>query len=273
MKTKKKKVDFIAKGPKILIFDLETSPITAYQWSLFQQYTTIDMVKGDSYLMCWAAKWLGEKEVFSEKLPDYKTLYKKNREDDSKLVKPLWDLMNEADMVIAHNARKFDVPKINARFLYHDMLPPDPYKIIDTLSIARREFRLTSNKLDWLGEYLNLGKKHKTDFDLWVGCMTGKKEAWDYMQSYNIQDVNLLEKVYLKLRAWDKRHPNIGLYIDDNKPRCTACGSDKIIKKGHEFTQVGMYQRWRCNSCGHPNRGRYTELPKEKRKTLLTNAV
>jgi len=273
MKKSKTKKEEAFVGPKILIFDIETSPVTSYIWSLRQKFIPIDMLKANQFVLCWAAKWLGSDEVITQKLPDHKSFYKKDREDDKKILEPLWHLMDEADMVVAHNASRFDVPVVNGRFLYHGMTPPDPYKIIDTLTIARREFRLVSNKLDYLGEYLKEGKKNKTDFSLWLGCMNGDKASWDEMMAYNVEDTLLLERVYLKLRAWDKRHPNIGLYVDDAKPRCTACGSTNIIKKGTEKTQVGMYQRWSCKNCGHPNRGRYTILPKDQRKTLLTNAV
>jgi hypothetical protein len=260
-------------GPKILIFDIETSPVTSYIWSLRQKYIPIDMLKSNQFILCWAAKWLGSDEVIAQKLPDNKKLYKKNKEDDSKILEVLWKLLDEADMVVAHNAKRFDVPVVNGRFLFHGMKPPSPYKIIDTLIIARREFRLISNKLDYLGEYLGVGKKNKTDFDLWLGCMSGNKASWKEMMAYNVEDTLLLERVYLQLRAWDKMHPNFGLYVNDLKPMCAACGSDALIKKGTEKTQVGMYQRYTCKECGHPNRGRYTILPKDKRKTLLTNAV
>lgn len=270
---KNKKSNKNYNGPKILVFDIETAPVLTHIWSLRQKYIPIDMIKEDLFILCWAAKWLHEDKVVKFKLPDFKGSYKKNKKDDLKLLEPLWDLLNEADMVVAHNGTRFDVPMVNARFLYHGFPPPDPYKIIDTLTVARREFRLTSNKLDYIGQYLELGKKNKTDFDLWIGCMNGDSKAWKTMMDYNVQDVHLLEEVYLKLRPWDKRHPNFGLYVNDSEPCCTACGSTRLIKKGFEYTQVGMYRRWRCKDCGHPNRGRFTELPKEKRKTLLTNAV
>lgn len=268
-----KKVEEPYNGPKILIFDIESAPAITYLWSLRQKYIPIDMLKEDIFIMCWAAKWLHKSDIITQSLPDHKTAYKKNKKDDSLIMKPLWALMDEADMVVAHNAKNFDVPMAYARFLLHGMDPPNPFKIIDTLQIARREFRIISNKLDYIGEYLDLGKKNKTDFDLWLRCMNGEQDAWNEMLAYNIQDTLLLEKVYLKLRAWDKRHPNVGLYVDSNHPVCTACGSENLIQKGYEYTQVGMYKRWKCKTCGHPNRGRYTQLPKDKRKTLITNAV
>jgi len=273
MAKSKKKTTTKYVGPKVLLFDLETAPLKAWQWSLRQKFTPITMVDKDPFIITWSAKWLGEKKIIRAKLPDFKEHYSKYPASDKALLEPLWELMNEADMVVAHNAAGFDVPVANGRFLVNGFEPPNPYKIIDTLRIARREFRLISNKLDYLGHILGLGVKNKTDFDLWVGCMNNDKKCWNDMMKYNVQDVALLEKVYLKLRAWDKRHPNFGLFVDSTDPCCTVCASSNLIKKGYEYTQVGMYQRYKCKACGHPNRSRYTELPKEKRKTLLTNAV
>jgi len=280
-KIKKKKLPY--NGPKILLYDIESAPAVTYLWSLRQKYIPIEMLSENIFIMCWAAKWLHEDKIITQSLPMHKTAYKKDKKDDRRILEPLWDLLDEADMVVAHNAKGFDVPMVKGRFLLHGMHPPSPVKIIDTLQIARREFRFISNnefrfisnKLDWIAQYLQMGNKNTTDFELWLKCMNGEKAAWDYMVKYNIQDVALLEKVYLKLRPWDTRHPNIGLYVNENSPMCTVCGSVNLRQKGYEYTLVGMYKRWKCLNpeCGHNNRGRYTQVPKEKRKSLLTNAV
>lgn len=264
---------YIAEGPEILLFDIETSPFTAYQWSLYQKFTSIEMIAEEAFVLSWTAKFLGSDEMYTCMLPDFKQHYKKNMKCDKLLVEPLWDLMDRADIVIAHNSSRFDIPLMKGRFLFHGLPPTNPFKVIDTLTIARREFRLTSNKLDYLARFLGLEGKNHTDFALWPACMNGDMDAWKTMMDYNEQDTLLLEEVYMKLRAWDSRHPNLGLYIDGNTPVCCACGSYDLIKKGFEYTNTQMYQRYKCKSCGHPNRGRYTILPKEKRKTLITNAV
>lgn len=270
---RKSKVDNYHDGPKILIFDIESSPVMTYIWSLRQKYIPIEMITENLFILCWAAKWAHKKAILKSKLPDFKDAYKKDKRDDRKLLEGLWELLDEADIVVAHNAKGFDVPMVNGRFLFHGMQPPSPYKVIDTLQVVRREFRLTSNKLDYVSEYLGFGHKIKTDFELWLGCMSGNKKAWNTMMGYNVKDVALLEKVYLKVRAWDTRHPNFGLYVDDLEPMCLACGSKNLIKKGTEKTLTQKYRRLKCKDCGHNNRGRYTILEKAKRKTLITNAV
>lgn len=111
-------------------------------------------------------------------------MYADNRgkgEDDTILLKDLWNLLHQADYVIAHNGRKFDCGKINARFIQNDMLPPSPYRIIDTLEIAKRSFNFTSNKLQYLADALKCAPKLKhgkfPGFELWNECIKDNEEA------------------------------------------------------------------------------------------------
>ena len=162
---------------KILLFDIETAPMMAYTWSLYNEITSMKMVEKDWYCLCWSAKWLDNKKIFTEALTDYKD-YKNNPENDKQIMEKLWKLFDEADIIIAHNGTKFDVKKVNARFIYHGMPPPSPYKIIDTLSVARSYFKFTSNKLGDLAACLKIGRKIETGgFDLWKDCMRGNLKA------------------------------------------------------------------------------------------------
>lgn len=115
-------------------------------------------VVSEGYTLCYSAKWLGKKNVLFDAMPFYGE-YKVGSENDFSVVKSLWDLLDKADIVIAHNCQDFDVPMMNSRFVFNDLRPPSPYKIVDTLKIARQNFRFPSNKLDDLGEYLGLGRK------------------------------------------------------------------------------------------------------------------
>lgn len=180
------------KEPRTLFFDLETTPIRAFTWGLWE--TDVIKVLDNSYILCVAYKWKGEKMQFI-----------KTRGNDKALCKKLHKLFSQADIIVAHNGDKFDVKKSNARFVYHGMTPPTQYKTIDTLKIAKRHFSFPRNKLDSLGEYLGVGRKVKHEgIELWDLCMKGNKEAWKRMEKYNRQDVVLLERVYNKLLPWMK---------------------------------------------------------------------
>ena len=235
------------KSPKILVFDVETAPNLAYVWGQWEQ--NVIEHKQEWYMLCWAAKWLGEKKMYTSKLNDYK-LFNKDKQDDKLIIKDLWKLFNEADVIIGHNGDKFDIKKTNARFLFHGLLPPSPYKTIDTLKIARKYFKFNSNKLDDLGQHLGLGRKVKHEgFGLWLKCMNGVKSAWNKMIKYNKQDVVLLELVYDKFKPYMTNHPNVGLYQNKDYA-CPNCGSLHLTKRGFAMTKTNRYQRLQCQDCG-----------------------
>lgn len=231
-------------GPKILLFDLETLPHVGYTWGKWDQ-NVIKFVQ-ETCIATYAAKWLGDGGVFGKKLNDYPG-YKPNSYDDKKLVKDLWDLLDEADIVIAHNGADFDVKVCRARFLFHGMPPPSPFKVIDTKNIAKKVGRFSSNSLNDLANYLGFGSKIKTDFDLWLGCIAGDADSWNRMLRYNKQDVILLEKLYRRLMAWAGSHPNMTLYRDAD---CPKCGSKHVICRGVATLVTGQYQRYQCQDCG-----------------------
>jgi hypothetical protein len=204
-------------------------------------------VEQESYLLCYAAKWL-DGPMIVKSLPDFSE-YKKDPTNDLPLVKSLWKLLDEADIVIAHNADQFDVKKANARFSHHNLPPPRPYKTIDTLKVARSLFKFSSNKLADLGEHLGLGEKIKVDGHLWRACMAGDETAWRKMITYNKRDVTLLQKIYLHFRPWIKFHPNMSI-LADKPDGCPNCGSEKIQSRGSGATRFGVYMRFQCMTCG-----------------------
>lgn len=60
------------------------------------------------------------------------------REDDSRIMKLLWDLLNEAEIVVTHNGDKFDLPKINSRFIINNLPPTTPYFSVDTCKVCKK---------------------------------------------------------------------------------------------------------------------------------------
>lgn len=235
------------KTPKILLIDIETAPNLGYIWGKYEQ-NVIDY-KNEWYLLSFCAKWLGEKKMFAYKLNDF-NLFKKDKQNDLELVKKLWNLLDEADIIIGHNSDEFDIKKSNARFLFHGLNPPEPYKTIDTKKIAKKYFNFNSNKLDDLGRYLGIGRKMEHEgFSLWLKCMNGDKCAWDRMIKYNKQDVVLLEKLYKRFLPYITNHPNYGLY-QQKEFACPNCGSYHLHKRGYAMTKTNIYNRWQCQECG-----------------------
>lgn len=214
-------------GPKILIFDLETSPELGYVWGRFKQFLAPVQVKQRSFLLTWSAKWVGEEKVMADAIPNYREApqggYKE--QDDFEVVSSIWRLLDECDVAVAHNGLRFDFPYLNSRFAYHGLGMPSPYKAVDTCKIAKKYFRFPANSLKELGIYFGIETpKLDTNFQLWIDCMEGSKEAWEYMVEYNVYDVKLLEEVYMKVRPYDKAAPNLGLYYSGDDVRNPTTG-------------------------------------------------
>jgi DNA polymerase elongation subunit (family B) len=254
------------KVPKILMFDIETSPMEVYVWGLWKQKISIQNVMEDWIVLMWAGKWLCDSRTFGERITVEEVLAK----NDERIVRAIWKVLDEADIVVAHNAWGFDVRKLNARFLYYKMTPPSPYQVIDTYKAARKQFNLSSYKLDYLNQYLNLDeKKDPQSFTLWKRVMKGEEKAIREMYAYNVQDVAALEDLYLALRPWIKSHPNLGLYMDMDEPVCSNCGSNDLWWNSMYYTPAGKYKACKCKACGAIGRMRYTAVDKEKRKSLI----
>lgn len=224
---------------KILLLDIESSPNTAHVWGLWQQNVGISQLMESSYILCWAAKWLGESNVYFDSIHQSKP---------KRMLQKIHNLMDEADAIIHYNGSKFDIPTLNKEFLLHDIPPPAPYKQIDLLKVARNEFKFPSNKLDYVANALKLGTKLKhPGHELWIGCMNDDSSSWETMEKYNIQDVVLLEKVYYKLLPWIKNHPTYGLYKED--VCCPNCGGKHYQHRGFAYTKTMKYRRYQCTSC------------------------
>jgi len=243
-----------SKTPNILIFDLETAPMSAWVWGRWQQNISLDATISEWFILCWSAKWLGSEDIMSDKL----TSEEAKNEDDSRIVKSLWNLIDNADIIIAHNANHADVKWMNTRFIMNGLDSPSSYKVIDTLEVAKKEFKFSSNKLDALAGYFNIPHKIETNFKLWKDCLEGDETALEYMSNYNSKDVEILEKIYLKLRPWIKNHPNCNNIVSSSVSICSSCSSKNIspIEGRYYFTTTGKYQLYRCKDCGAISRSK-----------------
>jgi DNA-directed RNA polymerase subunit RPC12/RpoP len=230
--------------------DIETSPILAHVWGLFDQNVGLNQIVEDWSVLAWAAKWLGE--------PASKAMYmdtrgQKNIRDDRKILKELWNLLDEADIVITQNGKRFDGPKLNSRFMLLGMMPPSPYQHLDTYQIVKRVAEFTSNKLEYLTDkfcvkYKKLSHKRFPGMSLWNECLKDNKDAWNEMKEYNIHDVLSTEELYDKIKAWaPQTMPSV--HIGDNG-KCGTCGKTTLQKRGYSYTKMYKVQRFQCTSCG-----------------------
>ena len=236
--------------PKVLVFDIETSPIVAHVWGLRDQNISLNQIVKDWQVIAFAAKWLGKKKIH----------YCDSRTDSEEVVLiAIWTLLNEADIVITQNGQNFDSRKLNARFIEYGMKPPKPYRHLDTYKIAKAAAEFTSHKLEYLTDklctkYKKLSHKKFPGMSLWNECLKGNIKAWNEMKTYNIRDVLSTEELYLKLRAWTPNTaPSVSLI------GCVSCGSKQLEKRGIDQTLKTAYQRLHCKNCGKWQRQKIKE--------------
>lgn len=232
---------------KILLLDLELAPNLATVWSIWNQNIGINQLLDTGRVLCYTAQWYGTRDVIFDS--EYDNLH-------PDMISNLWNLMDEADVIVHYNGDRFDIPVVNREFLLYGLPPPSSYKSVDLYQVIKKRFRFVSNKLDHVCKELELGSKVQHEgHELWLKCMNGDSRAWKRMEKYNRQDVKLLDKLYKRLLPWIPNHPNRNLYNTDNlRVVCPVCGSSHIIRNGIEHLKTRSYQRYRCSDCGAPMR-------------------
>ena len=199
-----------------------------------------DSITKERNILTAAWKWRGEKKANSV------AINHKTPADDKQIVKTLIRLFNEADQVVAHYGDRFDNRYLRTRALFHGFPPLPNVQQIDTYKICKDRFLLNSNRLDYLGQFLGIGRKIKTDKKLWDDCMAGNKRAIREMRDYNEQDVHLLGDIYEKIAP----HSTLKYKIIKENPRCGNCGG-MLISQGTRMKANGeKYSRYQCRVCG-----------------------
>ena len=201
--------------------------------------TTIAKRIKETTILSFAYQWLGKKTQ----------VIACDKRSEKKLLTKLHKILDEAEIVVAHNGDSFDIKKINARFIIHKFKPPSPYLTIDTKKEVKKIASFDSHSLENLSIDMGEGEKIKhRGIDMWWGCMTGVIRDWKDMKRYNARDVDQLKKIYLRLRHWMKRHP---LEFGNT----CRCGSKEFQNRGTERTKTATYKRRQCKSCGAWGRG------------------
>ena len=260
-------------GPRILTLDIETAPIAAHTWGIWDQNIGINQIVEDTAIICVAWRWYGEEQTYSFHTGGRG---KARVRDDKKLIELCAHLLDEADIVVTQNGTSFDIKRINSRMLFYGMTPYSPVRQVDTKLVAKKHFAMTSNKLEYMADKfagLPKSKHHEfPGFDLWTECMKDNPRAWKEMAAYNERDVEATELLYVQLVPWIDQHPNVCNFDGSNRG-CPKCGTfaENLERRGFARTQLGKYQRFQCNECGGWSRSRVNLNDKETRGQLLAN--
>ncbi|UGL61395.1 putative DNA polymerase III epsilon subunit [Xanthomonas phage DMF5-T1] len=262
-----------AVGPKILHIDIETSQMIVWAWGLHKQFVGHDDIIQDWNVLSFCAKWQGVPLVIYDDLRE-----QKNPTKDKRLCVALSKLLTAADVVVAHNGKKFDLKKIRSRMAHNKLKPVPDTRIVDTLLESRKVFGHTSHKLAYLTTHFGEDGLRKLDHGkfagkaLWRECQTGNLAAWEEMRKYNIVDVLAMESMYKELRGWYQGAQNLAIFSPSHDGHtCPNCGSTDVRQKGYRHTQVSVYARYRCNSCGGWSRGREQVLTRKQRAHVALN--
>lgn len=230
--------------PRIVLYDIETSHNIIAKFDLRDEYVPHTNILQERFMICAAWKTLGEKRTSAVSGLDDAERFAKNVADDRHVVTTLHKTLSEADVIVGHNSDKFDFRWLQGRMLFHGLPPLPPLKSVDTYKVARRQFALNSNRLDYIGKYLGLGGKTSTPFGLWLDVLKGDKKAVRTMVAYNKRDVELLEQIYLKLLPYAGPTINLQLYAENKC--CPHCGSKKFESRGYRYADTQVYRRFQC---------------------------
>lgn len=226
--------------PRILFLDIETRPIVAEVWSLYNvDRIGLNQVREFGGTICVGAKWQNERKVrfFSDWQHGHKGM-----------LEAVYELWHEADAICGYNSDRFDLKKLRGEFAKEDMAPPKPIASIDVFKTVKREFGFDSNKLDHVASLFGVGRKLQHEgHALWTKVMQGDEKARRTMQRYCCQDVRLLEDVYRKLLPWISTHPYLG---KSSGYSCNRCGSKDLIGRGEKRTRHFRVQSLQCKNCG-----------------------
>ena len=173
-------------------------------------------------------------------------------------MRAVWDVFDQADLIIGHNADRFDARHLMGGWAEMGLPAPSPHKVIDTLKIARGTFAYESNTLDALNKRLGIdAKTDKYDSRVAKAAVAGDKEAQDRIRFYNMGDITASEALFDRLRPYAKGIPHLGMWTDDEMA-CPSCGSTMTATGKTVHANVQQYEHLHCPNCGAHARGTTT---------------
>lgn len=234
---------------KVLYWDIETLPMEAYVFRPGKQVVSPDAIKAGEQIKiaCICALDVDTKEKFEFRI-DLKKMC------DKKLLKEFTKVANGYDVTIGHNLERFDVKHLRTRIAMHRL---DDCKwaegpIYDTLAQYRRSFAFPSNRLDYIAQTLEIGKKSPMSLQDWIGVKNGCKKSLDKMVKYCHNDVKIGAKVYKRLLPFIKvteKERKTALLKREKITCCERCGSKNYVKQGFYTYKSNHFQRYLCKDC------------------------
>lgn len=228
-------------GIRRLYFDIEVSPNIGFFWqSGYKLNIGYENIIKERAIICICYKWADQDKVYS--------LQWDEKQNDKKMLADFIKVANQADELVAQNGDNFDIKWIRTRCLFHGISMMPRYETIDTLKVARSQFKFNSNRLDYMSKFMGRKGKIQTSFDLWKDItLKNCKKSMREMVTYCKQDVLELEYVFQKLNPHIKPKTSIADYKCD----CPECGSSRVGVNAYKISASGTkYVQLQCKDCG-----------------------
>lgn len=229
---------------RILTLDIETAPARYVHFGpkVRGGYLPPQNMTEPGRVLCFAAKWFDRSAMM------FHAEWQPAGHDG--MIQEAWDLMDQADIIVGYNSKRFDVRQLKGEFLQAGMTPPRPHKDVDLLTAVRSKAFYEYNSLNELSMRLGIGQKvPHAGMPLWLQCLDGDKAARALMRKYNCADVELTEAVYRRVRGWLNSHPHVG-HFGEHGLLCNVCGSSNLTRAGTYLAVVIEYAQYRCAEPG-----------------------
>lgn len=245
-------VGVLMSKPKILYYDIETSPLKAWVWGCGKQFVghkQLDKNHSMWGIICVTYCWNDGKPA---KAIDWGY----HEQDTGRVVAEFDEIIKQADWSIGKNSDRFDTKMINANRMLSG-LPglPQWTKYKDDLEVQmRRYFRLPSQSLDYISGQLGYGGKIKMEFQDWIDIVEKNKDGekkLEKMIKYGKKDVVDTRALWERLQEHFEPRFNRATF-DDKRLACRHqdCGSENLKKNGTRVAGKTKYQEYHCNNCG-----------------------
>jgi len=230
---------------KRMFCDIETSyyelKIKTFSLRNNIKYFDPKCITKEKQIICISYKWQYEDEIHTL---DW-------RMGEKEMIKQFVKVLGDSQEVIGHNINSFDIKELRTRAIYHGVLMFPNYRTLDTLTKSRRYFRFASNKLDYIGNFLNVGRKLDHEgFGLWEKVVGGDEKALNDMIKYCENDVILLEDTFFVLSPFIDHNNNFAVLTGGKKWHCPECTSKDVKMFRTYSTPMGIIRReMKCNNC------------------------
>ena len=250
--------------PRIIFWDLETIPNMTEVMKIFpglSAYPGLTFKASITTIICFGYKIFGEKETKIINAWDFKS-WAKDINNDYEVVKAAYEILKNADVIVTHNGRRFDLKFLQTRLAIHRLPALPKIAHVDTCSVLKSNLLLFNNRLNTAGKILtNTEKLENGGWDLWVKVSNRHKPSMKLMSDYCKQDVNVLEKVFRKLRPFVTNIPNYNVFSDGSIRLCPNCGSTRLQKNGYRTIKENIFTRFRCIDCGSVSQSKGDNKP------------